>query len=414
MADTPEPPKNQEKQPEPASAAPETAPTPVPVPAPTPLSAPAPGPAPGAPSPVSAPAPSPANWEPRKPSRARIVFFALLIAAGAGMALYAWDLPPFDSTQQRTDDAFVRGQTTVISPQASGYVVQVLVRDYERVKAGQPLVKIDDRVATQRVAQARAQLAAQKAQLNNSAQGERSARAGVQGQDAGLTSAEANLARAQADARRIERLAQDGSVSQRERDQAVATLRQAEASVQQVQAQRRGAQEQVNTVLVARGSLTAAVESAQAALALAEIDLANTVVTAPVDGQLGEVGARLGQFVTAGTQLLALVPDKIWIIANFREAQTARMRIGQPATLRFDALDGARLTGRVENISPAAGSEFSVIKPDNATGNFVKVAQRLSVRIAHDPDQPLAARLRPGLSALATVDTHGAPRGDGR
>jgi len=342
------------------------------------------------------------------------VFFALLIAAGAGMALYAWDLPPFDSTQQRTDDAFVRGQTTVISPQASGYVVQVLVRDYERVKAGQPLVKIDDRVATQRVAQARAQLAAQKAQLNNSAQGERSARAGVQGQDAGLTSAEANLARAQADARRIERLAQDGSVSQRERDQAVATLRQAEASVQQVQAQRRGAQEQVNTVLVARGSLTAAVESAQAALALAEIDLANTVVTAPVDGQLGEVGARLGQFVTAGTQLLALVPDKIWIIANFREAQTARMRIGQPATLRFDALDGARLTGRVENISPAAGSEFSVIKPDNATGNFVKVAQRLSVRIALDPDQPLAARLRPGLSALATVDTHGAPRADGR
>ena len=141
---------------------------------------------------------------------------------------------------------------------------------------------------------------------------------------------------------------------------------------------------------------------------MAEIDLANTTIKAPADGQVGEVGVRLGQFVTAGTQLLALVPAKLWVIANFKEAQTAHMRIGQPARLQFDALDGAQLTGKVENIAPAAGSEFSVIKPDNATGNFVKVAQRVSVRIAIDPEQALAARLRPGLSVLATVDTQGA------
>lgn len=300
------------------------------------------------------------------------------------------------------------GQTTVISPQVSGYVTQVLVRDYEQVKAGQPLVQIDNRIATQRVAQARAQLAAQEAQLKNSSQSERSARAGVQGQDAGLMSAQANLARAQADVKRIDKLAQEGSVSQRERDQAVAALRQAQAAVAQVQAQRRGAQEQVNTVVVGRDGLAAGVEAAKAALELAEIDLANTTIKAPADGQVGEVGVRLGQFVTAGTQLLALVPAKLWVIANFKEAQTAHMRIGQPARLQFDALDGAQLTGKVENIAPAAGSEFSVIKPDNATGNFVKVAQRVSVRIAIDPEQALAARLRPGLSVLATVDTQGA------
>ena len=348
------------------------------------------------------------GWQPKKHSRASTVFFALLIATGAALALYAWDLPPFASTKQQTENAFVRGQTTVISPQVSGYVTQVLVRDYEQVKAGQPLVQIDNRIATQRVAQARAQLAAQEAQLKNSSQSERSARAGVQGQDAGLMSAQANLARAQADVKRIDKLAQEGSVSQRERDQAVAALRQAQAAVAQVQAQRRGAQEQVNTVVVGRDGLAAGVEAAKAALELAEIDLANTTIKAPADGQVGEVGVRLGQFVTAGTQLLALVPAKLWVIANFKEAQTAHMHIGQPARLQFDALDGAQLTGKVENIAPAAGSEFSVIKPDNATGNFVKVAQRVSVRIAIDPEQALAARLRPGLSVLATVDTQGA------
>ena len=348
------------------------------------------------------------GWQPKKHSRASTVFFALLIATGAALALYAWDLPPFASTKQQTENAFVRGQTTVISPQVSGYVTQVLVRDYEQVKAGQPLVQIDNRIATQRVAQARAQLAAQEAQLKNSSQSERSARAGVQGQDAGLMSAQANLARAQADVKRIDKLAQEGSVSQRERDQAVAALRQAQAAVAQVQAQRRGAQEQVNTVVVGRDGLAAGVEAAKAALELAEIDLANTTIKAPADGQVGEVGVRLGQFVTAGTQLLALVPAKLWDIANFKEAQTAHMRIGQPARLQFDALDGAKLSGKIENIAPAAGSEFSVIKPDNATGNFVKVAQRVSVRIAIDPEQALAARLRPGLSVLATVDTQGA------
>jgi multidrug resistance efflux pump len=136
-----------------------------------------------------------------------------------------------------------------------------------------------------------------------------------------------------------------------------------------------------------------------------QIDLENTVIRAPQDGQVGEIGARLGQYVTAGSQLMFLVPRVNWVIANFHEAQTAAMAPGQPAEIRVDALRGAKLTGHVERIAPAAGNEFSVLRPDNATGNFVKVSQRVAVRILIDPGQPLAQRLRPGTSVEARVNT---------
>ena len=146
-------------------------------------------------------------------------------------------------------------------------------------------------------------------------------------------------------------------------------------------------------------------EGAKAQLHLAEIDLANTVIRAPGDGQLSEIGVRNGAYVTAGTQLMFIVPRDIWVIANFKEAQTHNIRPGQRASFKVDALGGARLTGRVENLSPAAGSEFSVLRPDNATGNFVKVAQRIAVRIRVDPGQDLVRRLRPGMSVEARIDT---------
>ena len=129
------------------------------------------------------------------------------------------------------------------------------------------------------------------------------------------------------------------------------------------------------------------------------------MIRAPQDGRLGEVGVRLGQYVTAGTQLTTLVPPKVWVSANFKEAQTALIRPGQRATVRVDALGGAELRGTVERLSPAAGSEFSVIRPDNATGNFVKVAQRITVRIVLDQRDPMYQRLSPGMSVEARVDT---------
>ena len=126
-------------------------------------------------------------------------------------------------------------------------------------------------------------------------------------------------------------------------------------------------------------------------------------------GQVSEASVRLGQYVTAGSQLMFLVPPETWVIANFKEAQTARMAVGQPASFTVDGLANARLKGHVERISPAAGSEFAVLKSDNATGNFTKVPQRIAVRIRVDPGQPLAARLRPGMSVQASVDTAGGP-----
>lgn len=345
------------------------------------------------------------GWAPPRSSLPVTLLFLLVAAAGALLILYAWGLPPFTTNVQATDDAYVRGQTTIISPQVSGYVTEVLAQDFQQVKAGQPLVKIDDRIYRQRVEQAQANVAAQQAALANSQQSERSSRASAQGQAAAIASAEAQLAKAQADMRRVNELVGQGSVSLRERDQTLAALRQAQAGVLQARAQHTIATEQVRTVTVGRGALQAAVENAEAALRLAQIDLANTIVRAPQDGQLSEVSVRPGQYVTAGTQLLFLVPPRIWVVANYKEAQTAHMVPGQPASVHVDALGGATVRGIVERLSPAAGSEFSVIRPDNATGNFVKVAQRIAVRIGLDPHDPLVARLRPGMSVEARIDT---------
>ena len=159
--------------------------------------------------------------------------------------------------------------------------------------------------------------------------------------------------------------------------------------------------------VVGRDSLAAAVENAQAAVRLAQIDLANTRIVAPRAGRLGEIGVRQGQYVTAGTQLMGLVPDVVWVTANMKETQMKNIRVGQPVEITVDALGGQTLRGHVERIAPAAGSEFSVIRPDNATGNFTKVAQRIPVRIRIDPGQAAAQRLAPGMSVVARVNTAG-------
>jgi multidrug resistance efflux pump len=361
--------------------------------------------------PVEVPAASPEprrGWAPPRAGRKVAILAVLALLLGVALVLYAWGLPPFSTREQTTDNAYVRGQTTVIAPQVSGYVVEVAVQDYEQVRQGQVLARIDDRIYRQRVSQARAQVAAQTANLDNSLQSERSSQAQLGGQEANVANARAQLARAQADMRRVEDLVGEGSVSVRERDQTLAALRQAEAAVRQAEAQRSVASEQIRTVTVGRGGLRANVEAARAALGLAEIDLANTVIRAPQDGRLGEVGVRLGQYVTAGSQLTFLVPPVVWVSANFKEAQTVRMAPGQPVRLRVDALDHVEIAGRVERLAPAAGNEFQVIRSDNATGNFVKVPQRITVRIAPDRADPLYARLRPGMSVEARVDTRGA------
>jgi multidrug resistance efflux pump len=331
--------------------------------------------------------------------------FGAIAIAGVLIVLYAWNLPPFRSTLQSTENALVRGQVTIISPQLSGYVVEVRVQDFQMVKKGELLMRIDERIPTQRLAQARAELANRQAALANFAQSQSSARATIAQNQALLASNEAQSRRAQADLRRVEELAADGSLSARELDAARATQAQAAASRDQSRAAIEIARQNLRSVDVNRAALEAAVANAEATVKLAEIDMANTRITAPRDGQLGQVTVRQGAYVNAGAQLTALVPDTMWVIANMKETQMANVAVGQPVTFSVDALGNARLRGHVERISPATGSEFSVIAPDNATGNFVKIAQRIPVRISIDPNQPLAQRLRPGMSVVTTIDT---------
>jgi multidrug resistance efflux pump len=355
------------------------------------------------PPPDEPPAPPPG----RNPLfRSRATLPVLLIGVmGVLLILFAWKLPPFTSGVQTTEDAYVRGAMTVIAPKLDGYIDQVPVQDFQTVRAGQLLARIDERIPRQKLDQALASLASARAALANAEQQRRSAEANVGLTEAQIANARAQLAKSQADMRRTSALVRGGWTTPAQLDTTRAALQAAQAALQQSRAQREIARQNVTTVEVGRGSLEAAVQSAEAAVRLARIDLQNTQITAPRDGRLGEVGVRVGQYVTPGTQLMALVPDQVWVVANMKETQMARVRVGQPVWFRVDALNGTRLKGHVERISPAAGSEFSVIRPDNATGNFTKVAQRIPVRIRIDPGQPLARRLSPGMSVVVAIYT---------
>ena len=367
---------------------------------PTPASeTPAPA-APGA-APPTAPPPAPdrrAQW-------VSGIGFALIALIGVLIVLYAWRLPPFTSPIVSTENATVRGQVTVIGSQLPAYVADVKVQDFQFVRKGDLLVELDSRIYRQRFEQAQAQLAAQKAALANWKQSRASARAGIALQEAVLSNAQAQAARASADYGRAEQLVGDGSLSVREQDAQRAARAQAMAAVAQARANVDIARQQAQSVTVNRGALEAAVANAEAALKAASVDLENTHIVAPADGQLGQVNVRRGAYVASGAQLMGLVPRDMWVIANLKETQMNGVQVGQGATFKVDALDGATLTGQVERISPATGSEFAVLPADNATGNFVKISQRIPVRIKIDAGQKLAQRLRPGMSVIVSIDT---------
>ena len=357
-------------------------------------------------TPAASPAlPKPRTWAP--PIKHPLLTAGIVIVAivGAGVILSAWNIAPFGAQSVSTQDAYVRGHVTSIAPQVSGYVTEVLVKDYQTVKAGQVLVRIDDRIYTQRLAAAQASLAAAQAALANSTQAQASRVAASTGQSAAVENAKAQLVKAEADMKRADDLVSDGSISVRERDQTVAALQLAQAQLSQAEAGSQVSQVDIRTVVVGRDGLRAQVAAAQAQVHLAEIDLNNCTIVAPQAGQVGEVGVRLGQYVTNGNQLLSLVPPERWVLANFKEAQTGRMAVGDPVTFTVDGLNQAKFHGHIERISPATGSEFSVIKADNGTGNFVKIPQRIGVHVDIDPNQALASRLRPGMSVEVRAET---------
>ncbi|MCP1845703.1 multidrug resistance efflux pump [Bradyrhizobium sp. USDA 4524] len=340
-------------------------------------------------------------------SAATIVAIAVGVT-GIATVLYAWRLPPFTSVEQSTDNAYVRGRVTILAPQLAGYIAEVAVQDFQEVKKGQILVRLDDRIYQQKLDQAKATLEGQKAALASSEQQPLSAEAKIRAGEASVRAAKVTRDNAEANDQRIEYLNTRGATTQSNLDQAQSGLEQARAAYVQATTNLDVAQQDLQGMLVHRQTLESAVAAAEAAVQLATIDLMNTRIEAPEDGKLGEIGARLGQYVGAGTQLMAIVPPKRWVIANFKETQIRRIRPGMPAKVVLDAAPDLNFTGKIETLAPATGSEFSVLRPDNATGNFTKVAQRLPIRIKFDEGQPNVERLLPGLSVTVTVDTsHG-------
>lgn len=337
--------------------------------------------------------------------RSIATYIALFIgAAGILVVLYAWNLPPFHGSVEMTNDAYVRGQVTLLSPQLAGYLVEVPVQDYQKMKKGDLVARIDDRIYAQKLEQAKATLAAAEAALANSEQSRKSAEAKIASARAAVESAKAAFEAARTAYARTQNLLEKNIASQSEWEKNRAAFDQAQAAVHQAEAAELVAQQDLNTIVVSRRSLEANVEGAQAAVRLAEIDLQNTRIVAPQDGTLGEVTGRLGQYVSVGTQIGSVVPDRVWVVANFKETQLDGMKPGQQVSFTVDALGHQAFTGRIERFAPATGSEFSVIKADNATGNFTKVAQRIPVRIAIEPQQPFTDRLVPGMSVVASVD----------
>src|SRR5690606_37276270 len=293
------------------------------------------------------------------PARILILLGGLI---GAALVLYALRLPPFTSSVEMTDNAYIRGYVTMMSPQVSGYVVEVPVKDYQAVSEGDLLARIDDRIYAQKLAQVDATLATQKAGLDNSHQRETAARAKIASSEAAVDAAKADLEQAQLQSDRQDALMKSGVGTTSAMEQAHAALDRARAAMAQAKAAVEVSRQDLQTIIVNRGSLEAAVAGAEAAVELARIDLSNTEIRAPRDGNLGEIGVRVGQYVTAGSQLMAVVPHDVWIIANFKETQLAGMKVGQPVEVRVDALSRRALSGHVERFSPATGSEFSVIK----------------------------------------------------
>lgn len=331
---------------------------------------------------------------------------ALVIGlAGVLLLLYAWHLPPFSASEPTTENAYVRGTVTTIAPQVTGYVSTVEVQDFQEVAKGDVIARIDDRISRQKLAQAEAQLAAARAALEVATQSVASSEAVVRANQAGVESARSALTTAQTSWERAQALRTRGVASQSSADQSELTLQQAEAAVTQAEAQLDVQREAVKSATVALQSREADIASAEAAVELAQIDLDNTVIRAPAEGHLGQISVRVGQYVTPGSAMAALVGKDVWIIANFMETSLKGLRPGEVVHFTVDSMQHRAFTGKVQSFSPATASEYSLLSGSNTTGNFTKIAQRLPVRISIDPNQEMAEYLRPGMSVVVRVDT---------
>jgi membrane fusion protein (multidrug efflux system) len=329
------------------------------------------------------------------------------VAAVAGVALLIggglWWIEK--QSWEKTDNAFIQADTVQVSPQVSGYVVEVLVADNAHVEAGQVLARIDPTSFQARLDQAIANadaLDAAVAAVDDRASLEQAV---IAERAAGVSIAQAEAGRMEADLKRYRDLAGQGWVS----DQKLQTVRagadQSRAGVTKAQAALEAERRSARSLGSARAQTMAQAQAARAAVQQARIDLERTVIRAPAAGVVGARAVRPGQLVQPGMSLMSIVPlGQAYVVANFKETQLSRLRIGQKVEIKADAFGGEAIPGRVESFAPATGAEFALIPVENAVGNFTKIAQRVPVRVAVDRDAPLAGALRPGLSVEVRVD----------
>ena len=333
-----------------------------------------------------------------------------LLLAGAAVAVlsgaigYGWNYWTVGRFQVSTDDAYVKADNTTIAPKVSGYLTTVLVGDNERVKAGQVLAHIDDRDFNVALDQARADVAAAKATVA-------SKQAQLDVQQAVISAAKATIevdtatkTFAGQENKRYTDLAATGFGSVQNAQAAQSRNAGAEAALQRDAANLKSAEEQVELLKAELAQAAAAVARASALQRQAELNLTYTTITAPIDGVVGNRTLRTGQFVQAGTQLMSLVPASgAYIIANFKETQLTHVQQGQKVDVEVDMFPGQIVHGHVDSLAPASGQEFALLPPDNATGNFTKVVQRIPVKIALEGGAPI--ELRPGMSVIPTIET---------
>jgi membrane fusion protein, multidrug efflux system len=331
---------------------------------------------------------------------------ALVLAVGvAGTADFGYRYVTTGRYLESTDDAYVKADSTIISPKVSGYIAQVVVDDNQPVNAGQLLARIDDRDFRAALDQAHADVAASEAAVRNLDAQLALQQPIIEQETADVAAAEANLKFAQEEQARYDGLMKSGSGTIQRAQQTDAGLRASNAQLQHSKSGLLAAERKVDVLTTERARAVAQLDRARAVEAQAALNLSYTQIKAPVDGTVGARSLRVGQYVQAGTQLMAVVPlDAVYVVANFKETQLTHVRDGQPVEIRIDSFHGTTLKGHVDSLSPASGLEFALLPPDNATGNFTKIVQRVPVKIVLD-DHSLTGLLRPGMSAEPTVDT---------
>ena len=336
----------------------------------------------------------------------RAAFVALIVLAVLGLARVTYHWWAVGRFVENTDDAYVGGDVTVIAPKVAGFISTLAVGDNQRVHAGDLLLKLDNRDYLAAQAKTEAAVAIQEAALTNLDATRRLQEAVVAQAQATITAADAEIVRARDDQIRLTRLLKDSAVSVQESQRADAEYKEAVALGEKSRAGLVAAQRQLDVIDTQKKQTQAALEQAMAELDLARLNVSYTELRAPIDGIVGNRSAQVGAYATIGSQLISLVPARgLWVDANFKESQLARMHPGSVASVKVDSIPGKTFRGRVLSVAPATGAQFSVLPPENATGNFTKIVQRVAVRIVLDDEAATLGQLRPGLSVTARVNT---------